>query len=312
MESSTNCTNQSTALLQWNVVEIAAAIFSLLSLYMVIASIVFEVKTKQTKREERAKSRNEYRLALILCFAIPTSFAFVFLSFVNILLPLLVNENMIEISLDCQAQTLLETWSQNLALIFAFLILWLRIKLFYWHEVLKTLQTKKERILTYVVLFVIVFACTQLTIAVSFTQSVSSCGRCIGSPDTPIQLSSYIAFSFTFSIVSSLFCLTILAVMLIRPLKSNLLHLSNRTRECIRKLSRRILMSTVASTVTFLAAASFIFVTTIGFEIGNIFISNLIYNAMLFGNNLMILLSFANWRVRFFPFCSLVADESEA
>ena len=96
MESPTNCTNQSTALLQWNIVEIAAAIFSLLSLYMVIASIVFEVKAKQTKRQERAKSRNEYRLALILCFAIPTSFAFVFLAFVSILLPLLVNENMVE------------------------------------------------------------------------------------------------------------------------------------------------------------------------------------------------------------------------
>ena len=194
MELSTNCTNQSTALLQWNVVKIAAAIFSLLSLYKLIASIVFEIKAKQTKREEKAKSRNEYRLALILCFAIPISFAFVFLAFINILLPLLVNENVVEISLDCQAQNLLETWSQNLALIFAFLILWLRIKLFYWHKVLRTLQTAKERILTYVVLFVIVFACTQLTIAVSFTQSVSSCGKCIDSPDTPIQLSSYIAF----------------------------------------------------------------------------------------------------------------------
>ena len=312
MELSTNCTNQSTALLEWNIVEIAAAIFSLLSLYMVIASIVFEVKAKQTKCEERAKPRNKYRLALILCFAIPTSFAFVFLAFVSILLPLLVNENMVEMSHICQAQNLLETWNQNLASIFAFLILWLRMKLFYWHEVLKTLQTKKERILTYVVLFVIVFACTQLTIAVSFTQSVSSCGWCIGSPDTPIQLSSYIVFSFTFLIVSSLFSLTILAVMLIRPLKSNRLHLSNRTRECIRKLSRRILISTIASTVTFLAAASFIFVTTIGVEVINLSISYLIYDAMLFGNNLIIMLSFTNWRVRFFPFCSHEDDQSDA
>ena len=170
------------------------------------------------------------------------------------------------------------------------------------HEVSKTLQTKKERILTYVVLFAMIAPCTQLAIVRSYIQIVSLCGRCISSPDTPIQLSNYIAFCFVFLIVSSLFCPTTLAILMVRPLKVNFLHLSNRTREFIRELSRRILMCTVTSNLILLAAASFIFVADIGFEIGNRIVINLIYDAMLFGNDLMILFSFVNWRVRFFPF----------
>ena len=307
MNRTENCTSESAidgSIKVWTIVEITAIVFSLLSLYLLLSSILFAVMDHRKKRLKKycRGTNDRWWVEVVLSLTIPTSHAFVLSAFATLLFPLFKTESkQKELSYACTAFTLVETWCHNLGLIFAYLMLWLRIKMFFYNKVVKTLQSKRQRVSLNIVLIVMIFACLQSAVNTStdIENIEYSCGRCVIIVTLQHRYKNLI--SLILMTVGTSICMVILAVLLIYPLKSNRRQLSSRTHTYIRKLSMRIFSISVVCLLVYVAAALVTLIAAVGYGFQSNVIHNLIFDLMLFLNILLITISFANWRVRLFP-----------
>jgi len=307
MNLTENCTDEVLSsidgtLKTWTHIIRTAIAFCILSSYQLLTSIIFEVVNNRKKQTKNSPDTYTKRwIDISLSFIIPICHALVVVAFASLLFPLIVNaDNLKALNDACVAFIIVETWCQNLGLIFAFLMLWLRIKLFFSNQVLKTMQSRTHHTALNVNAIVMIVACLQVAIVQSISHAKFSCGRCIsvlvGNMNI-ITLTSLIL-----KIVVSSLCMIFLAILLIWPLKSNWRRLSDRTHTHIRQLSKRISFITIICLSAYFAATSVTLVAAIVFDFENNIVHNLIFDLMLFINVLAITVSFSNWRDRLFPF----------
>jgi len=279
-----------------------AIAFSIFSSYLLLTTIIFEIVNIRKKRTTNSLNTATKRWSEIaLSFIIPICHTLVVIAFLSLLFPLFINRrNSKEFNDACAAVTVVQTWCQNLGVIFSFLMLWLRIKLFFSHRVLKTMQSRAHHITLNVIAIVMIVVCLQLAIVFSVGHTSFSCRRCMTMLNVKLDIITLTSL-LLMTVLSSL-CMIALAVLLIWPLKLQWHLLSGRTHVYIRQLSKRILFITILCLSTYFAATLVTLITAIVFDFENNVVQNLIYDLMLFINVLTITVSFANWRDRLFPF----------
>ena len=222
---------------EWIALEAGSLFLTLLSLYFFAATIAYNV---MQNRQLPSNSSSKQKLLEKLHFvAMLSSHGCILLGLVAIQLPMFSKHD--EDSNVCSIFSLVETWSHQLSLCSIFTMLWLRIKLFYCNQIMRTLQTTFIRVVGYVILFIVVIFTAQFGVVFSlFHTSKSSCYYC-----RSYSIRKAIFPSIILLTIFDSACIITLAILLVYPLRANQNQMSDISCKHIRSLLKRILKRTL-------------------------------------------------------------------
>jgi len=282
---------------EWAVLE-AIQVFGIsMSLYLFVMSLLYECKACNVRVQAATNRMPKMMMSSMILFASLLVFAI----FASNQLPLLAIKWSTETA--CSRYRLFTTWCQNLGMAAAFMVLWLRIRLFYSHRMMQTLRSTPNRVINYVVLLVLNGSAVQQ--AVYFSVHVDA----IRGPDdrcVAVVLSKSVLTSLIIMAISSSLCSVTLGVLLVWPLWRNRHRMSRRTSGSVHAVSRRIIAITVVCVITYILAP----LVTSTMKHRNVVVPNTVYCIMFLANLLLVICSFADWRTRLLPVC-FVSDRCD-
>ncbi|XP_078494180.1 uncharacterized protein LOC144749660 [Ciona intestinalis] len=283
---------------EWLWLEVLSIFFAAVTIYLLVMSIIYEVRTRQRASRRRQNiAYSEKFLPVTLIAAIVLTIA----AFLSIQVPMLVRYE--DGRIVCNVYRIAATWFYNLGLAAVFLLLWLRIRVFYSHKIMRSLQSRMVITLNYVILFVVVVAALQQGGIFTFisdaryTKNIMCAYSYVGKEVLP---------SIVFLTISSAVCVVTLGGLLVYPMWRHRDILSNRSAQSVRSMSRRVIVTTLLCISTYILAP--LVVTMLRHR--NIVMGYFIYSIMLLANIIIVICSFTNWKSRIFPICKPPADDA--